>query len=64
MQSINIERRIKALEQRTGAGQPQVVWVNPGETLRQSCERQGIEYKDPAIVGTGIDPMIFVSWKK
>ena len=61
---MSIERRIKHLEQRNGAGQPQVVWVNEGETPEQACERQGIRYEHTMMIDTGIDKVLFVGWQR
>jgi hypothetical protein len=60
---MRIEQRIKTLEQRTGAGQPQVVWVNEGETPEQACKCQGIRYEHPMMIDTGIDKVLFVGWR-
>lgn len=60
---MSLERRVKYLETKVGVSQPRVVWVNPGETLAQACERQLIRYESPMMINTGIGNVFFVKWK-
>ena len=60
---MNFERRLNKLERQTTASFPRVVWVNQDETPRQACERQGVEYRGPILVDTGIDKILFIGWQ-
>lgn len=60
---MGIEHRIRQLEEKRQAQKTRVVWVGPGETLEQACERQGIKYENPMMVDTGIDKIFFVGWQ-
>ena len=50
---MNLQQRLSKLEERTSEGQPVVIWLNPGETQEEACNKAGI--KDNEAV-------IFVKW--
>lgn len=56
-------RRIERLERKVVSGQPQVVWVNEGETPQEACERSGFKNENSTLVDTGIGKILFVRWR-
>jgi hypothetical protein len=52
---MNLQQRLAKLEEKTTQDQPAVVWMNPGETQEEACQRVGLRRRSAF-------PSIFVSW--